>query len=547
MNIISNFFGRRRSAHNAEIASAPAPPVVATLSRPSASAGYLRDTRSAVISTRHAPLSDSRDEIRRSWRRVAGLAQDMVRNSGRLSGAINQIVADTIGTELQLVPVPDPAVLQKLGYSDKEISDLVGLIKKEWKYWSWNARECHLHGKFTIQQQFEIGLRDQLIFGEAVGIIGWFDAAARQRYKLNTGSKPSILSPTRLVQDTAEEQRLFQGVLHDENLRIVGYRFRSEDSLTGTQDWPAFDAIGNAKAFHVFEPTGARDVRGISPMAAAIRKNIQHEMLEDATLQMALLQTAIGISLTSEAPSQDAFEALAALKESGSGDVADQLADTFIGMYASQITKARESKLHFGSDPNINHLAPGEKLEVAGAVTPGPEYDPFSMSLSRDMARAIGVTYESFTLDNRNATYASSRVSISSIWPIVLRRRERVVAPIGDAVYGGWLDEQIATGKIPFKGGYRAFRANRDRLTWTQWRGPAKPSADDSKSAEASGKRLENYNTTVEIEAAELGHDADELRLQQEKEHKWYTSRGMRSPYDHTNPSAASSEKRGVR
>lgn len=533
--MIKNMISKLRGTASASALPAPSAVIISATEeiRPISRAGYLRDTRSAVISTRPAPLTDSRDEIRRSWRRVAGLAQDMVRNSGRLSGAITQIVSDTIGNELQLVPTPDKNVLQSLGYSEKEISTLISLIKAEWKYWSWNVRECHLNGKFTIQQQFEIGLRDQIIFGETAGIIDWMPTDKRKRYGLTTGTKPAVLPPTLLVQDTSEGERLYQGVLHDESSRVAGYRFRVGDNLSlATQDWPAFDGAGNTKAFHIFEPQGARDVRGISPIASAIRKGIQHEMLEDATLQMALLQTAIGISLTSEAPSQDAFEALAALKESGSGTIADELAEKFVGMYASQITKASQSKLHFGTDPNINHLAPGEKLDVKGAVTPGPDYDPFSMSLSRDMARAIGVTYESFTLDNRNATYASSRVSIASIWPIVLRRRERVVAPMGDAIYGAWLDEEIATGRIPFKGGYPAFRANRDRLLWTQWRGPAKPSADDSKSADASGKRLENYNSSVEIEAAELGHDADELMARQEMEHKWYVSRGMRSPYD---------------
>ena len=516
------------------------PASIAAPSRPAASAGYLRDTRSAVISTRPAPLVDSRDEIRRSWRRVAGLAQDMVLNSGRLSGALTQIVSDTIGTELQLNPTPDPATLRRLGYDDTEIRQLISLIKAEWKYWSWNARECHLRGKFTVQQQFEIGLRDQIIFGEAVGINDWMGPALRARYGVSTGTKPCILTPTRLVQDTIDSQRLVQGVLHDENWRPLAYRFRTEDSLSfRTEDWPAFDQTGNVKTFHVFEPTGARDVRGISPLAAAIRKNIQHEMLEDATLQMAVLQTALAISLTSEAPSAEAFEALNTLKEVDNGGVADELAQKFMGLFASQIKNARESKLYFGSDPNINHLAPGEKMDVKGPVTPGPQYDPFSMSLSRDMARAIGVTYESFTLDNRNATYASSRVGIASIWPIVLRRRERGVGPIGDAMYGPWLDEAIFYGRIPFKGGYQAFRANRDRLLWAQWRGPAKPSADDKKSADASGKRLENYNSTVEIEAAELGHDADELMLRQEMEHNWYLSRNMRSPYDRVNAPAA--------
>lgn len=334
---------------------------------------------------------------------------------------------------------------------------------------------------------------------------------------------------------------MIQGVIHDENWRPIAYRFREEGDLSfRTRDWAAHDGHGNVKTIHVFEPTGARDVRGISPLAAALRKHIQHEMLEDATLQMAVLQTALAISLTSEGPSQDAFEALHALKEGGGA--AAQLADQFVGMYAASIRKAQNSDLHFGTDPNISHLAPGEKLDVRGVDVPGPQYDPFEKSLSRDMARAIGVTYESLTLDNRGATYSSARVGISSIWPVVIRRRERGVAPIADATYGNFMDEAVFFGRIPIKGGYEAFRANRDRLLWAQWRGPAKPSADDKKSADASAKRIENYTSSVEIEAAELGHDADELMQRQEVEHRWYVERGMRSPYERINAPAPERE-----
>lgn len=510
--------------------------------KPQMSAGYLRDTRSAVISTRVAPLTENRDEIRRSWRRVAGLAQDLVRNSGRLSGVLAQIVSDVIGTELQLVPVPDRDVLRKLGYDDAEVRDLVSLIKAEWKYYSWNPRECDLRGKRTVQQQLEIGLRDQIIYGEATGFIDWMPASQRARYGLKTGTKLCMMPPTFLVQDSVESSRMIQGVIHDENWRPVAYRFREEGNQAHqTRDWPAYDRLGNVKTIHVFEPTGARDVRGISPLAAALRKEIQHEMLEDMTLQMAVLQTALAISLTSEGPSQDAFEALSALKESNSAN-AGALADEFIGMYAASIQRAQNSKIHFGTDPVISHLAPGEKLDVRRVEAPGPQYEPFEKSLSRDFARAIGVTYESFTLDNRGATYSSSRVGIASIWPVVLRRRERGVAPIADASYANFLDEAIFYGRIPFKGGYEAFSANRDRILWAQWRGPAKPSADDKKSADASTKRIENYTSTVELESAELGHDVDELMRRQEEEHRFYLDRGMRSPYDRPNTPASSAK-----
>jgi lambda family phage portal protein len=491
-----------------------------------------------------APLTESRDNIRRAWRRVAGLAQDLILNSGRLSGVVQQIISDTVGSELQLNPKPDLNVLATLGYDASEARALIDLIKREWKYWSWNPRECDVRGKLIVPQMLDIGLRQYLAYGETTGINVWWPVSTRRRQNVRTGTKVLMLPPSRLVQETNEAIGLYQGVFHDEWGRPVQYRFADRrDGVPMSRDVAARNGFGLSKVIHIFEPNEADDVRGISPLAGAFRKHVQHEMLEDATLQMAVLQTAMGIALSSAAPSSEAFEALEALKEVAGTEGGKDVAESLAALLAAQIQRAQEGEISFGTDPRISHLAPGEKLDILGVKTPGPQYEPFNASLSRDMARALGVTYESLTLDNRGATYSSSRVGISSIWPVVTRRRERISGVQAQQIYDNWLDEAVFSGTVPIKGGYEAFNANRDRLCWAQWRGPAKPSADDKKSADAAAKRVETYTSTVEIEAAELGQDGQELREQHLEEHEWYVSRGMRSPYERAGTSTPSREK----
>ena len=48
-----------------------------------------------------------------------------------------------------------------------------------------------------------------------------------------------------------------------------------------------------------------------------------------------------------------------------------------------------------------------------------------------------------------------------------------------------WLEEEIAAGRIPFPGGYRAFLLNRNAASRAFWIGAPKPVADDLKSAKA--------------------------------------------------------------
>lgn len=505
--------------------------------RPTTRGGYLRDTRSGIIATRPAYLRDHRDEVRMVWRRAAGVAADIIHNSGRLRGARDQVLADTVGVELILNPQPD---LSGLGYDEKEKADLVRLIKQRWKRYSWNQRECDFRGKFTLPQLIDTALTADMIFGEAIGVMSYMRSAERKRYGITAGTKLCMKTPTALVQDTSEFEGLYQGVVHDPNGRPVAYRFEEKrDGFPVKRDHMAFDADGRAQVVHVFDPMEADDVRGISRIAAAFRKHIQHEVLVDATIQTQILQTIFAAALTSANPSAEAFEAISELTT----DSGKELAEEFVDYFSAAMERAREGEITISGDPRISHLAPGEDLKLLSTGTPGPQFLPVSDELSRDMARAIGVTFGGLTMNHKDATYSSVRMENASIWPVVMRRRERIAGPICQALYENWLDEEIGEGRIPFKGGYEVFRANRDRACWALWQGPAKPSADDGKSAKASTERLVNGTSTLAAECAELGYDPDEVFEQRVREHRRYTEAGMPSPFVPRNSAAAKGEE----
>lgn len=503
-------------------------PLVAKKISARPTARYLRDTSSGVIASRAAPLSGHQDDVRRSWHRAAGLAMDLIQNSGRLKGASDQVIADTVGVGLTLAPDPD---LSGLGYSDKEKADWIRIVKKRWPAFWLNARECDMRGKLSGPKMVDIGLRWDMVFGEVTGVFDYFDRAERLRYGIETGTKLRLYPPTRLVQDTNKAEWLVQGVRHDDNGRPISYRFQTSASgFSEKRDYPAFDADGRPVVMHIMDELDSEDVRGISRLTTAFRKHLQAEMLDDATLQMAILQTVFAITLTSDAPSQDAYEALEVLRD-GSGEEGAGYGKEYLGYLGAQLERAAESRISVGADPQVSHLGPGERLAIESAKVPGQDFLPFSNSMARDMARAIGVTYGGFTLDHRDASYSSTRMEMSSIWPVVTRRRERIAAPMCQMAYENWLDEEVGEGRIPFKGGYLAFRANRTRVSAANWQGPAKPSADDFKSARASSERLRNGTSSVEIETGELGIDADALFEQRQRLHERYVDAGMVSPY----------------
>lgn len=515
---VRSFFGR----------SAPSgPQSVGSAARSRARAQWGRDTPSGTLAARRRPLIDSRDDIRRQWDRLASIALDLIQNSGRLKGACDQVCADTIGTGLKLSARPD---LASLGWSSEEISSWGRSVEARWKRYAENPDEVDFRGKFDLATLIDIGLRHHIAYGETVGTIDFFDPATCRAYGIEAGTKLLLVSPHRLVRETDEARGLHSGVFHDGNGRPAAYRFAARANGFETKvDRPARDADNRTLVVHAFDPWDGADVRGVSVLASALRSQTMAETLGDATLATAILQQVLAVTLTSPEPSAEAFDAIERLDE-----LDKDLKAEFLGYFGSRLDQARAGGIRLNGDPVVSHLAPGEELKLHTADTPGSNYLPFSVDLRRELARTIGVTYESFSMDQSDATYSSTRMGVSSIWPVVLRRRRRIAAPIYQAVYESWLDEEIATGRTPFKGGYRAFAANRARATWAEWQGPAKPTADDLKSAKAATERLQNGTSTLEWECSEAGLDFREVVEQRSRELEMVTAAGLPNPFERT-------------
>lgn len=492
-------------------------------------AGYLRDTQSAVIRSRPASLTEHRDDVRRVWRRAGALAMDMIQNSGQLRGVADQMIADSCGVELLVNYNPN---LAPFGYSPEEAKAFKKLVRERYRLWCWDRRECHSRGDMTIPQQADLSIRNWLAFGESGGVVDYMGRGLRARYGITTGTKYTVFSPTRIVQDTSETERMFQGVIRDENGRIKAYRCETRDrGIVRKVDLPAIDRDGRQLFVHVFDPVSAEDERGISPLAATFRSYLMGENVDDAVAQMMFLQTMYAIVVTSERPSAEAFEGLEALKEAGALGT-DAIAKDFANYFKAQLDKAAEGEIKVGDRPGISNMAPGESFEFKNLTVPGPDYSPFRKTISRNTARALGVSYGGYTLDFESASYASTNMENAAVYPLAVRRTERIVAPNYLVPFASWLDEEIGEGRIEFKAGHEVFAANREALTWAEMIPPPKPSADDEKRDRAVTERLLNGTSTMEVECAARGLDPEDVFESRVNWHQRYVKAGVPSPYD---------------
>lgn len=449
-------------------------------------------------------LRDAREDVLSAYVEAAARAIDTLHNSGWISGAVNKAVASTMGVSLRLQARPDRALL---GWSDEQAENWTNLVERRWILWSSNPVECDAGGKYTMGQLTASVLRTYFAYGEAVALL-----PALQRSISTTRTKVQLIPPHKLVQDTDDMTRMFQGVRIDDYGLPLAYRFQRDNRLHGweTIDIAARDGAGRPQVVHIFEGAPGQ-VRGITPLAPVLRVVRQFDQLADATLTAALVQAIFAATIESEAPTEQMLQALQDPDEQGTtGDILD--------LFGAKAAWYQTTKIDLGIAGRIAHLFPGEALKFNRSEHPNDTYEAFAKFLLREIATCLGLTFETLTGDYTGATYSSVRMATAEHWPLILMRRENICGRFLQHVYEAWLEEEIEAGRIPFPGGYMAFLANRQAAVSADWRGPAKPQADDLKSAKAHEVYKKLGVMTDEMICADLGVDWEDVYEQRARE-----------------------------
>lgn len=459
-----------------------------------ARAAYMRGNRSPFFFNWNPALREAREDVNLAYVDAAARAIDGIQNSGWLSGAIDQSIASTIGTGLRLAARPDK---DALGWTADETAKWADKVERRWSAYSESAIECDAAGKQNVARQQDSVLRHTYNFGEALAMLPFI----KRPFNMN-GTKAKMLPPTRLTYDNNDADRLYMGVRTDAHGFPLSYRIKANTNDYKGVDVRSRDGIGRPQVAHIFEGQPGQ-MRGITPLAPCLRVVKQFDQLSDATLQTALIQTIFAATLEGQAPTADILQAMQSEDEQDVQGIAGPGVDGWMDARAAWY---QNTKIDLGGASRVAHLFPGEKLTMNRSEHPNGNYESFAKFLLREIARCLGMTFETLSGDYTGATYSSVRMATSEIWPLILRRRQ-IVAEYTQMLYEAWLEEEIEEGHIAFPNGILGFMANRAAARQANWRGPAKPQADDLKTAKAHQLYKQMGIMSDERIADDLGYD----------------------------------------
>jgi capsid protein len=170
---------------------------------PRPSGKYMRGGRGVTFAGWKPALREAQDDIGEAWDDAAARVNDLLHNSGWLAGALEQCVANTVGTGLQLKALPEN---ETFGMTPVEASDWAKTVERRFELWARNAQECDIQGLRTFGHMQAAAFRSWLITGEILAELPW-----RKRPWNRYGTKVRLLPPQRLSRKTESLRRLSTG------------------------------------------------------------------------------------------------------------------------------------------------------------------------------------------------------------------------------------------------------------------------------------------------------------------------------------------------
>lgn len=463
-------------------------------------------------------LSFSRDFI-------SDRVQDAVRNNGWASAGVSRLVDTIIGSGWRLSSQPN---FRTLGIEADQADEIGDQIEALWSDVATDPGNW-FDAERTKSVAGILGLaaRHRFSDGEAFAVLPYRMGAN------GYGTCVHVIDPARICNPNGvvDSDTMRDGVEIDGYGAPVAYHVRRShpgDIARPLRDAFVWDRVeketewGRPLAVHAFEASRAGMTRGPSPWASVLQSLKQVSDYNDFELQAASLNAVMAAFISTPLDMDQLADSI------GSTDATKAVNSLYEAQAAAQGAAYKADPIRL-KGAQINFLNPGEEVTFTKSEHPNAAFEVFVNAALRNVASAIGLTYEQLTMDWSKVNYSSARAALLEIWRGLTSRKTNFAHGFMQPIYMGWLEEVFDQRRIKLPAGAVSFEANPVAWARAAWIGAGRGWVDPEKEAKAAAIRLATGLTTQESEAAEQGRDWKEDILQRSRELKFAAKHGVTS------------------
>lgn len=416
-------------------------------------------------------------------------SHDAQKNHLVARAVVGRLRTNVVGTGLVMHPDLDEKLL---GISAEEADDLKDRIASEWRLFFDNPREIDLEASLDGAGLQALAWVSSYLSGDCFALTPF-----KERPGGIYGLKVQLIDAARVSNNngTPDAETLQDGIEITPEGEPVAIWVRSHhpgDRTVGTfPTWSRREIFGrDSGRRRIFQIWNDKDrigmTRGIPGLAPILEPLQTLEQYSRAELLAAVVSSMFTVFIKKQSVQFD---------ERGNP----------LPVVEGTTAKGEAVGMELGPGA-VMDLAPGEEAQIANPSRPNANYDPFFLSIVRQIGAALEVPVDELLLSYQSS-YSAARAAMLQAWRYYTMRRWWLVQQFCQPLYELWFDEAVARGRIPVTD-YATDPVRRAAYTRAMWIGPARGAMDETQEANAAATRIEKGLSNEMIEVAQSQGEA---------------------------------------
>ncbi|ARK25994.1 phage portal protein [Sporosarcina sp. P37] len=438
-------------------------------------------------------------------------SRDLFMNTPLATGSLKTMRTNVVGAGLKLNSQVD---YKFLGMSEEQAEEWQTKVEREFSIWadSLMCDSMQMQNFYGLQQ---LAFLSFLMSGEVFALLPY--QYHKQHYY---GLRIQLIEADRVCSPAGAAERILNGIELGSFGEVTAYHIAKNHPLGMSSirnEWVRVEkfgaSTGRQNVLHLMESERPEQRRGVPILSPVIESLKQLDRYSEAELMAALVSALFTVFIESQDSGERSF---------GEGIPEEDRIDD-------------EDDTSYELSPGaIISLAEGEKVTTTNPGRNNAAFDPFVVSICRQVGAALELPYE-LLLKHFTSSYSASRGALLEAWKMFKMRRSWLAAHFCQPIYEEWLTEAILLGRIDAPG-FLDDPLVRKAYAAAEWNGPSQGQLDPLKEVNAAEKRVLNGFSTRAKETAEMtGGDYWRNHQQRVREERLRREEGLDLAYEKMN------------
>jgi lambda family phage portal protein len=439
--------------------------------------------------------NSDRDDLP-SLSKLRSNSRDADRNQPLVKGAMGTMLYNTIGGGLQLQSQPNHEVI---GITEEEASNWAKKVEFEFSRMWGDSKNCDSECVKTFGDIQTVAFYSTLLSGDIIALLPHINRGTAYSMAVQLIEADRLSNPMYKMDTATTAGGITVGKYGEPKYYHIAKSHPG--SVYVNREWVTVPAFGKKSrrrnVIHLAERIRPGQKRGVPILAPVMESLKVLQEYTTAELEAALVSGLFTTFIKTE-----------------TGEMPDPL-----NLTPQNAQDAQDDRTMELSPGLVVGLKEGESIDTANPGRPNQAFDPFVMSIIKQIGAALQIPYE-LLIKHFSSSYSASRAALLEAWKAFKTRRQWFARNFCQPIYEEWLYEAVLTGRIVAHG-FLENESVRVAYCTASWNGPQPGQLDPIKETNAALLRMEGYLSTGTKEAAEInGTDYEQNMRTAKRENK---------------------------